>query len=247
MTQMNTNGRRGQSTLATNAVLRVSVNVGNALLAHRNDASGAPEGVSVDIARELAARLDAEAQWVVCEKAAQSVEAVTSGDADIGFFAVDPARAEYIAFSEPYLLIEGAYLVREASSIMYAEDVDRADHTVVVSVGSAYDLYLTRALHHARLDRTAGPHDVVETFLKNGRDVAAGIRPLLQNACRDKTGLRMIDGHFMVIEQAVGVSQRDGAHRLDCIAEHLNEMKQNGFIADALKRHGIEGAAVARS
>ncbi|WP_244797733.1 MULTISPECIES: transporter substrate-binding domain-containing protein [Caballeronia] len=228
-------------------LLRVSINIGNPMLAHRNDASGAPEGVSVDIARELAARLGAEVQWVVCEKAAQSVEAVKTGDADIGFFAVDPARAAHIAFSEPYLLIEGAYLVKEPSSIMSAEDVDRADHTVVVSVGSAYDLYLTRALHHARFDRTAGPHDVVETFLKNGRDVAAGIRPLLENACREKSGLRMIDGHFMVIEQAVGVSQRDGAHRLDCIAEHLNDMKQNGFIADALKRHGIEGPAVAHA
>lgn len=91
--------------------LRASINLGNPILAGR-DAAGAPCGVSVDLARVFAKRLGAELELVVFDAAGKSVEAVTGEVADIGFFAIDPLRGAGIAFTAPYVLIEGAYLVR---------------------------------------------------------------------------------------------------------------------------------------
>ena len=71
----------------------------------------------MDLARCLAERLGVSLELVVVDAAAKSVEAVRAARADLGFFAVDPLRAEGIAFSAPYLRIEGAYLVRADSPL----------------------------------------------------------------------------------------------------------------------------------
>src|SRR5690606_5895683 len=122
--------------------LRASINLGNPILAGRDPASGAARGVSVDLARAFAERLGVEVELLVFDTAAASVEAVSQERADIGFFAVDPRRGEHIAFTAPYVLIEGAYLVRADAPLAANEEVDRPQHRVVVGQGSAYDLYL---------------------------------------------------------------------------------------------------------
>src|SRR5437763_15607906 len=126
--------------------LRASINLGNAVLAGRDAASGEPKGVSVDLAREFARRLGLPVELVAFDTAGKSVDAVASEQADIGFFAIDPKRGEHIAFTPPYVLIEGCYLVRQDSRLKSNEEVDRAGTRVVVGQGSAYDLYLSREL-----------------------------------------------------------------------------------------------------
>jgi len=123
--------------------LRASINLGNPILANRG-ADGQPVGVSIDLAREFGKWLAVEVELVVFDSAGQSVEAVTSEQADIGFFAVDPVRGAGISFTAPYVLIEGAYLVREDSPLQDNAEVDRHETRVTVGKGSAYDLYLTR-------------------------------------------------------------------------------------------------------
>jgi polar amino acid transport system substrate-binding protein len=124
---------------APTGCLRASINLANA-----DPATGAPGGVSVDLVNALAQRLGAPIKLVVFDTAGKSVQAVTDEQADIGFFAIDPLRGAGIAFTAPYVLIEGSYLVRDASPVRANEDVDRAGRTVVVGKGSAYDLFLTR-------------------------------------------------------------------------------------------------------
>src|SRR5690606_26595273 len=104
--------------------LRASINLGNAVLAHRHPQGGAPFGISVDLAQELARRLGLELELVVCDGAAKSVQAVTEERADVGFFAIDPLRAAGVAFTPPYVVIEGSYLVRQDAPIRANEEVD---------------------------------------------------------------------------------------------------------------------------
>ena len=87
--------------------LRASINLGNPLLAGRLADTGEVFGVSVDLARAWAQRLGVELELVVFDKAAGSVDAVAREAADIGFFAIDPLRAQGIHCSPPYVLIEG--------------------------------------------------------------------------------------------------------------------------------------------
>src|SRR5262249_5658780 len=159
--------------------LRAAINLGNPILAGK-DTSGRAIGVSVDLAHELAKQLGVEPELVVLDAAGKSVEAVTNGRADVGFFAVDPARAASIAFTAPYVLIEGCYLVREGSPVRTNEDVDWEGMVVVVGNGSAYDLFLTRELKHATMVRAPTSPTVVETFLQRNADVAAGVKQQLE-------------------------------------------------------------------
>jgi len=229
---------------APTGTLRASINLGNPILAG-TDASGAPAGVSVDLARAFAAELDVPIELVVFDAAGKSVEAVSAERADIGFFAVDPQRGATIAFTAPYVLIEGCYLVPEASPIRDHAAVDRPGVRVTVGKGSAYDLHLTRALQHAGIVRAPTSPTVVDTFVAQGLEVAAGVRQQLEADRARFPGHRLLDGHFMVIRQAMGTPRSRGDAAARHLAAFVERMKASGFVADALRRHRIDGAAVA--
>ncbi len=224
--------------------LRASINLGNPILAGRA-ADGSAQGVSVDLARGFAERLGVALDLVVFETAAASVEAVATQSADIGFFAIDPRRGEHIAFTPPYVLIEGCYLVRQDSPLQSNEEVDVQGRSVVVGQGSAYDLYLSREIRQATLVRAPSSPAVVETFLSQQADVAAGVKQQLQADAARLGGLRILPGRFMVIRQAMGCPRVRGDAAAAVLSAYVQEMKASGFVTQALARHQVEGAAVA--
>lgn len=236
---------------APHGKLRACINLGNPILAtnvpdaERTDVSGPVRGVSVDLARALAAELGVQLDVVVVSAALQSVQTVRGGGADIGFFAVDPSRSEGIDFSAPYVVIEGAYLVRRDSLITANEQVDNQSNRVMVGRGSAYDLYLTRNLKAAQLLRTTTSQAVVERMVAEGAEVAAGVKQQLQADAKQLPGLRLLPGRFMVIEQAMGLQAGRSAAAQTYLRQFVERQKSSGFVARALQRHGIEGAAVA--
>jgi polar amino acid transport system substrate-binding protein len=230
--------------LAPSGRLRAAINAGNPILANL-DASGQPLGVSVDLAHELARRLGVSIELVVFDAAGKSVEAVTNDRLDVGFFAVDPVRGAGIAFTEPYVLIEGSYLVREESDIKTNADVDKPGHRVTVGAGSAYDLYLTRELKHAKILRAPTSPAVVDTFLDQKLEVAAGVKQQLQADAKRIAGLRLLDGRFMTIQQAMGTPKCRGLRAAEYLHSFVEQMKSSGFVAEALARHRIDGASVA--
>lgn len=230
--------------LAPTGILRASINLGNPILAGKDD-QGQARGISVDLARGLADRLGVAIELLVFEVAARSVEAVTSEQADIGFFAIDPARGAGIAFTSPYVLIEGAYLVRNDSPLQANDEVDRAGQRVVVGKGSAYDLYLSRELKVADIVRATSSQAVVDTFLQERADVAAGVRQQLEQDAGRVGGVRLLPGRFMVIQQAMGLPRGRGEAAAAFLKAYVEEQKASGFIGEAMRRHGIAGASVA--
>ncbi|MFM0236554.1 ABC transporter substrate-binding protein [Paraburkholderia phytofirmans] len=231
---------------APSGTLRASINLGNPVLAALDPATGQPIGVSVDLATEFAKRLGVPLQLVAVNSAGASVENVEQGKADIGFFAVDPKRGQEIAFTKPYVLIEGFYLVRDGSPIATNEQVDQTGVTVAVGKGSAYDLFLTRELHHATLVRIPTSPAVVQGFLDQHLDVAAGVKQQLEKDAAGKNGLRILDQRFMVIRQAMGVPKAKGDDAAAYLSKFVEEMKASGFVAASLARHQIAGAVVAK-
>ncbi len=231
--------------LAPTGVLRAAINLGNPILAGKDPQSGKARGVSVDLAQALADRLGLALACVVFETAAQSVEAVTTEAADVGFIAIDPLRGQGLNFTAPYVLIEGSYMVRENSPLQDNAEVDRAGHRLVVGKGSAYDLFLTREIQHAQIVRAPSSPAVVETFLAQDCEVAAGVKQQLQADAQRLLGLRLLPGRFMVIQQAMGLPKGRGEAATVMLREFVQEMKACGFVAQALARHNIQGASVA--
>jgi polar amino acid transport system substrate-binding protein len=233
------------SAFAPGGTLRASINLGNPVLAHPDPAGGEPAGVSVDIARAFAGRLGVPIEFVGFEKAATSVDAVRSEQADIGFFAIDPARSAGLLFTAPYVLIEGSYLVPQSSALTDNAQVDRAGQRISVGAGSAYDLFLSRELEQAEIVRLPGAQPALAAVRAGDVDVAAGIRQILDGEARRAPGVRVLPGRFMVIRQAVGTPASRGVPAQALLAAFVEELKASGFVADALRRHRIEGASVA--
>ncbi|MBK8321464.1 MAG: transporter substrate-binding domain-containing protein [Betaproteobacteria bacterium] len=231
------------SDLAPTGKLRAVINLGNPILANK-DSAGQPIGVSVDLARELGKRLGVPVELVTVTSAGASVETLAKGQVDVGFFALDPARAATTAFTAAYVQIEGAYLVRNESALKSNDEVDREGTRVAVGNKSAYDLYLTREIRKAKLERAPTSPAVVDYFIANKLDVAAGVKQQLEMDAKRIGGLRLLPGRFMVINQAMGMARGKEAGA-KYLAAYVEEMKASGFVAEALKRHRIEGAIVA--
>jgi polar amino acid transport system substrate-binding protein len=86
---------------------------------------------------------------------------------------------------------------------------------------------------------------VVDMFLAQSLEVAAGVRQQLESDAQRLGGLRLLPGRFMVIEQAMAVPQAHGERAAALLDGFVGDLKRNGFVAQALQRHRIEGAAVA--
>jgi polar amino acid transport system substrate-binding protein len=200
--------------------------------------------VSAELARELGRRLGVPVDFVTYDAAGKVTDALKNDAWDVAFLAIDPVRATEISYTAPYVLIEGAYLVPDSSSIRTNDDVDRAGVRVAVGRGSAYDLYLTRNLKNAQLVRVTTSADAMDAFERDHLEVAAGVKQPIVAYAAAHPGLRVLPGRFMVIEQAVGIPKAHEA-ALPFLRAFVEEMKASGFVAKALAASGQGDATVA--
>ncbi len=225
--------------LAPSGALRAAINLNNPVLAQGTAAE--PSGVTVDLAREIAARLDVPAELTCFGAARDCFEAVTTGRAGICFLGIEPAREAEVAFTAPYVLIEGVYAVPDRSPLTTVDDVDSPGVRIGVKHGSAYDLFLTRTLRHATVVR--GAEGTLE-FLTQNLEAAAGVREPVTEFVATHPGFRLIKGRFMQIRQAVGTAKTKRPQTTRFLHDLVEELKASGFVADSLRRSG-QSAAVA--
>jgi len=232
--------------LAPTGRLRATINFGNPVLAQRDPSTGEPRGVSVDLARELGQRLDVPVDLITFDAAGKAFAALQSEICDVGFLAIDPARAAELAFTSPYVLIEGTYVVPSTSLLREVEDVDREGVRIAAGKNAAYDLYLSRTLRHAKLVYAPTSHAALELFLSEGLDAAAGVRQPLLTFAKAHSGLRVLDGRFMAIEQAIA-TPKNRNQAAEYLQTFIEEMKVSGFVASSLSKSGQGDATVAPS
>ncbi len=228
--------------LAPTGTLRAVINLGNPVLA--GGSAAAPSGVSVDIARELGRRLGVPVAVDCVDAARKSLSALTSGAVDLAFLAVEPTRAAEVAFTAPYVVIEGVYVVPGDSPVRTPADVDRPGMRIGVKEGSAYDLFLTRTLRHATLVRGAEGVTVLE---EQGLEAAGSIRQPAVAYAAAHPGMRVIGERFMEIQQAVAVAPTHSPETLAFVRDFVEDLKASGFVADSLTRSGHDPSLVADS
>jgi len=223
--------------LAPSGKLRAAINLGNSVLAQADAATAQPKGVTPDLARELGRRLGVPVEFVIFDTAGKVFGAVKSGAWDIAFVAIEPVRAAEIEFTAPYVIIDGTYMVPTESPLKMVADVDRPGVRIAVGLGSAYDLYLTRTIKNATIVRATagGGREMIDLFVKDKLEVAAGVRQPLVAYAATNPNVRLMDGRFMEIRQAMGTpnGRTAGARYL---AAFVEDVKASGFVAEALKR-----------
>ncbi|MGJ7515186.1 ABC transporter substrate-binding protein [Pseudomonas baetica] len=229
--------------LAPNGELRVAINLGNPVLTQRDETTGKLGGVSVALANALANELGIVATLTPYDAAGKVFAALEDGLWDLAFLAIEPVRAEKIAFSSPYVSIDGTYLVREESPFQSASDLDAQGCRISVGRGAAYDLYLSRTLQHAELVRRDTSASAVDLFLGQELDAAAGVRQPLERFARSVLGVRVLADNFTEIRQAMAVPK---ARKIaaEYIENFISRLVRNGFVTQALAESGQSDARV---
>jgi polar amino acid transport system substrate-binding protein len=230
--------------LAPHGVLRAGINLGNFLLVTGKSASGDPEGVAPDMAREIAERLGVPVKYVPFARPGELADAAGKDVWDIGLIGAEPARAEKIAFTPAYVEIEATYLVPAGSALRTVEEVDRKGVRIAVTARSAYDLWLARNIKNAELVRSESLDGAYDQFVAEKLDALAGLRPRLLSDVRKLPGARILDGQFTAVQQAVGTARQNTAGAR-FLRDFVEEAKASGLVARLIERHKVQGLSVA--
>jgi polar amino acid transport system substrate-binding protein len=229
-----------RSQLTPGGKLRAGINLGNALFTQRDAASGELRGVSVDLMRELASRLGVPVEWAVHATPGEVADSAGAGTWDVAVLAIEPARAQTIAFSPPLTEIEGACVVHKDSPLRSVAQVDASGVRVVAPAKAGYELYLTRTLRHATLVRTRNFGESMALFNEGAADVVAGLKPTLLDSMDKMPAGRMLEGKFMTINHGLG-TPRDRTAAAEYLEAFVAEMNASGFVARSIERHGVRG------
>lgn len=226
--------------LAPTGVLRAAINMSNFLLVTGRDENGDPDGVSPDMARELARRLGVGLELLQYKTPGEVADAAGTGVWDIGNIGAEPQRAEKIDFTAAYAEIQATYMVPAGSPIQSIDEVDRAGNRIAVSARSAYDLWLVRNIKNAELKQVAGLDASFDLFVNDKLEALAGLRPKLITDVEKLPGARILEGQFTAVQQAMGCTRglEAGAAYLK---EFVEEMKASGFVAASIEKHDTTG------
>ena len=228
------------SELSVPGTLRAGINLSNFLLVTGKSPNGDPEGVAPDMVAALAKRLGVAASYHTYATPGEVADAAARDEWDIALIAVEPKRAEVIAFCDPYCEIEATYLVPGDSPFQAVEDVDAPGVRIAVMERAAYDLYLTRNLKHAELVRAQSMAAAVELFANEKLDALAGLVPALKENVGNLPGARILPGRYTAVQQCIGT--RHGRPALNAeVRAFTAEALKSGLVAKLIEKHGVSG------
>jgi polar amino acid transport system substrate-binding protein len=230
--------------LAPTGVLRAGINLSNFLLVTGRSESGDPTGVAPDMAREIARALDLPVKYVTFKSPGELGDQVGKDVWDIGLIGAEPQRAEKIQFTAAYVEIEATYMVPEGSPIKSIADVDKAGVRIAVSARSAYDLWLVNNIRNATLVQVNGLDATYEKFMSDKLEVLAGLRPGLLKDVEKAPGLKILDGKFTAVQQAVGTAKAN-IEAAAFLADFVEKAKKSGMVQGFIDRHKVKGLSVA--
>ena len=232
--------------LAPTGTLRAGINVGNFLLVTGRNSNGEPDGVSPALAAEIARRLGVPLTLVSYPDPGELADAAVRDEWDIGNIGSEPQRAKSIAFTAAYVEIQSTYLVPAGSPLNSVDEVDRLGIRVATKGRAAYGLWLENNLKHAKLIRTSTIDASFDTFVEQGLDALAGLRPRLLSDVKRLPGARILDGQFSAVQQAVG-RPRASVAGAGWLSDVVEDLKASGFVADLIERYNVTGLSVAKT
>jgi len=218
----------------------------NLAQARRDPASGDVRGPAADLTSELAKRNGLKFTIQPAPGVAGVIAAVKSGEADIGFVAYDATRAQEVDFSQTYLLAHNTYIVRDNSKAAATADLDRAGVKIGVGEKDAADLFLSRNLKAASLQRmpSSDLDNGIRMLLTGELDAYAANRTRLLAVIDKVPGLRLLDDNFYDVEQAIVVAKVNPRRR-EIVEQFVIDAKAAGLVQSAIDRAGLRGVSVA--
>jgi polar amino acid transport system substrate-binding protein len=224
--------------------VRVGLGLGNHAAALKDPASGKLQGMAVDLAVALAARIGVALEPIIYPRPGAVFEGALEDAWDVTFLVVAPERIAEADASPIYMQSEFTFLVPARSSIRRAADADRPGIRIAVPRGDAVDLRLSRILKHAQLLRADNQAAGI-AWLRSGKvNAYAAPRSTLLALAAQVPGSHVLDDAFGATTWAAFVPKGHAA-RLAYVSEFIESAKADGLIAQFITREGMRGIKVA--
>lgn len=234
-----------RSELAPTGKLRVGLILSNQVLVTKDPQTGELRGVAVALGQALAKRLEVPFEPVGYANPAGLVQSFGRNEWDVAFLAFDPARAQDVEFSPPYMVVDNTYLVPPGSKVESVEAADERGVKIAVPERSAPDLYLSRNLKAAEIVRVPGGADSAIEVLQSGRaDAYAENAHMLSLYSNRLPGSRVLQGRYTVIQHAIA-TPRDRPAATAFVKVFVEKSKRDGTVRGAITEAGLRRTDVA--
>ena len=231
--------------LAPTAKLRVGLILSNQVLVSKDPSTGELRGVTINLGKALAQRLGVPFEPIGYANPAALVKSFGTDQWDIAFLAFDPARAQEVDFSPPYMEVDNTYLVTATSKVAAVERADQPGVTIAVPERSAPDLFLSRNLKSAQVLRVPGGAEAAIEALRTGKaDAYAENAHMLSLYADGLPGARVLEGRYTVIQHSIATPQGKAA-AAKYVKMFVEEAKSDGTIAQAIRAAGLRRTRVA--
>jgi polar amino acid transport system substrate-binding protein len=227
--------------LAPSGKLRVAVHP--PFLAQKDPATGAVTGIAVDIAAALAARLGVPLEITEVDEVLPILAGAGAGKWDIAFLPINPATAQVLDMTAPFMLVGHTFVVRADSTLNSITDADRPGIQIASGKEAGHTPPLAAYLKQAQLikvdDTTA-----FDMFKVGQFDAYADARFILLKRASQDSSLRVLDGDFFVAKLGVGVA-KGHVEGLAYLTQFVEQAKSSGTVQKAIDASGFQALAVA--
>lgn len=228
--------------LASTGKLRVGLILSNQVLVSRDVQTGELRGVTVALGKALAQQIGVSFEPAGYENPAALVKSFGRNEWDIAFLAFDPARAQEVDFSPPYMVVDNTYLVPGGSKLQSVETADQSAIKIAVPERSAPDLFLSKNLKAAQIVRVPGGADAAVEVLRSGRaDAYAENAHMLSLYAERLPGSRVLEGRYTAIQHAIATPKGKTA-AAQYVRRFVEQSKADGTV-----RNSIAGANLRRA
>jgi polar amino acid transport system substrate-binding protein len=237
----------GVALVAPEEALRAALIASNPVLVTRGT-EGAPRGgVTVELVQALARHLGLPLKLLPYDNPARYNESIGGGEWDVGLAARDPSREAVLAFTRPFMEVDGGYVARHGFHLRQASEADREGVRIAVAEGSAPDAFLTRSLRQAVLVRIPGGQAAAHAALTEGRaDLYADNLHICHRIAEAVPGASVLEGRFNTVRMAVAVPKVKAAV-VPTLDRFIEAAVRDGLVAAAIDRAGLRGVRPAQA
>ena len=227
--------------LAPMGHLRVGVYPGSPTSMVTDAKTGQTHGLTYDLGRELAARLNVPAEYVTFQRIADVLNAMKEGHIDFTITNATAARANEVSFSQPLLSVELGCLVPANSTISRPDEIDRPGIRIGVTKGSTSERTLPARFKNATIIPAENVTLAIEMLRRGELDVYATNKAILFEMSDKMPGARVLDGHWGVEHMAIAIP-KGRAQALQFVESFVQEVQTNGLLRQIQQQAGLRGA-----
>lgn len=227
--------------LAPKGKLRVGVYLGSPTSLVHDPKTGESHGLSFELGKELAKRLDVPFAQVNYQRISDVLEGMKAGDVDFTISNSTPARAAFVAFSQTLLTIELGYLVTASSPIKDIAEIQKAGLRIGVTKNSTSQGTIPKLLPNAIVIPAENYKRGIEMLEHGDIDTYATNKPTLFEMSDQMPGSRILEGRWGEEHLAIAIPKEHAAG-LQYIKSFVEDVRTSGLVARLAEQAGLRGA-----